>query len=151
MNSYYIVTTYLKDILSADENVHTVIHGKTEDKDLYKKSIYPLAHILPQAAPFSSTRVNQFTFEIAVLDQRDLSKSLEEDKFEGNDNQLDNLTTTFSVLNRLIATLRLQNNEDMIELVSNTDATPVLFKDHNLMDGWSVTITLSIPNNITVC
>lgn len=152
MNSYYKVTKLIKDILQANEDVHTVVHGKTEDKDLYKKSIYPLAHINPISSPFTSSQMNEFTFEIAVLDQRDLSKQDIENKFESNDNLIDNLNTCHAVLNNLISTLRLQNNDDMIELTSVGTATPILFKDHNILDGWLVSVTLSIPNNIiSVC
>ena len=152
MNSYHIAIDTIRTILKNHPDVNTVVHGKTNEKDLYKKSIYPLAHINPIGSSFASSQENVFVFEIAVLDQRDLStNNLVEDKFDGNDNLIDNLNTCHAVLNNLITRLRLQENNGL-ELLTVSDATPVLFTDHNIMDGWLITITVALPNTvIAVC
>lgn len=148
MTSYYKVTNLIKEILQSNEDVHTVVHGKVEDKDIYKKNIYPLAHLNPTGSDFSNVMISQFTFDIAVLSVRDISNDDDYDKFEGNDNEIDNLNTCHAVLNDLVTTLRLQPNNDLIEVISVSGAIPVLFKEHNLLDGWIITITLGIPNNV---
>ncbi len=150
MNQFYKVVDLIKTRLEENQNVHTVLFGRTEDKDLYKKNIYPIAHINPVESAIES-KVSSFTFEIASLDQRDLSKQPITDKFEGNDDLQDNLNVTYAILNDLVTWLLRQNNEDLIELSSQSSLTPLLFKDHNLLDGWVVRITLIIPNTITVC
>ena len=148
MNSYYKATTILREILEANEDVNTVLHGKSDDKDLYKKSIYPLAHINPVSSSFDSSQANTFTFEIAVLDQRDLSSNSQtEDKFYGNANEIDNLNTAHSVLNDLLTRLRLNYN-DGLEVIGVSPAQPVLFKDFNLLDGWLISLTVTMPNDI---
>lgn len=151
MNQFYLVVDLLKERLQNNPNVNTVVLSRTEEKDLYKKSIYPLVQINPVSAPMTSSQVSYFSFEIAALDQRDISKSIATDKFEGNDNLQDNLNITYTILNDLVSWLRRQNNEYRIELYNVTDATPILFNDYSLLDGWFVEVTLMIPNNQSVC
>lgn len=151
MNQFYLTVDLLRDRLEGNENVNTVVFGRTEDRDLYKKSIYPLVHINPTSAPMNSTQVSYFSFEIAALDQRDISKAPITDKFEGNDNLQDNLNITYTILNDLVTWLKLNNNSNYIELESVSDAAPILFNDYNLLDGWLITVTLKIPNNQSIC
>ena len=148
MNSYFKATKIIREILTANPDVATVIHGKTNDRDLYKMNLFPLAHINPINADFSSSQLNTFVFEIAALEIREISKNNEiEDKFYGNDNEVDNLTKCHSILNRLITKLRLLENDDL-ELTSVTPATPLLLTEKNLLDGWVIQLTVTIPNNI---
>ena len=151
MNAFYLVVDFLRSRLEDNPNNNTVVFGRTEDKDLYKKSIYPLTHINPVSAPMSSSQVSYFSFEIACLDQRDISKSVATDKFEGNDNLQDNLNITYTILNDLVNYIRLQNNNYNIEIESISDASPIIFNDYNLLDGWFISITLKIPNNQSIC
>lgn len=151
MNQFYLVVDFLRQRLENNPNNNTVIFGRTNEKDLYKKSIYPLTHINPVSAPMTSSQVSYFSFEIACLDQRDISKSIAIDKFEGNDNFQDNLNITYTILNDLVNYIRIQNNNYNIEIESVSDATPIIFNDYNLLDGWFITITLKIPNNQSVC
>ena len=151
MNAFYLVVDFLRNRLESNPNNNTVVFGRTEDRDLYKKSIYPLTHINPVSAPMSSSQVSYFSFEIACLDQRDISKSVATDKFEGNDNLQDNLNITYTILNDLVNYIRLQNNNYSIEIESVSDAQPIIFNDYNLLDGWFISLTLKIPNNQSVC
>lgn len=151
MRGFYLTVQLLKDLLEEDINVHTIVHGLKSTMDINKKNIFPLAHLQVT----SSTADNQyisFTFEIAVLDIRNISKKIVTDKFLQNDNELDNLNTTHAVLNRLITKLRLRNNTDKIELNNIPTITPIIFEEMNLLDGWRTEIELIIPNTeINVC
>ena len=151
MNQFYLVVDFLRQRLENNPNVNTVVFSRTDEKDLYKKSIYPLVQINPTSAPMTSSQVSYFSFEIACLDQRDISKSITTDKFDGNDNIQDNLNITYTILNDLVSWLRLQNNNNYIELESVSDATPIIFNDYNLLDGWFITLTLKIPNKQSIC
>ncbi len=150
MNQFYLTIDLLKQRLLNNVNVNTVIEARDGDKDLYKKNIYPLAVVNPISADFSNSRVTFFTFEIAVLDQRDISKE-PGDKYNGNDNYIDNLNITSTIINDLVNYLRLQNNDDLIELVSVTDANKVEMSGYNLLDGFYITLKLSIPNTQNYC
>lgn len=151
MNQFYLVVDLLRERLQNNPNVNTVVFGRTEERDLYKKSIYPLVHINTTSAPMNSSQVSYFSFEIAALDQRDISKEPATNKFDGNDDLQDNLNITYTILNDLVNWLRLQNNNYYIELDSVSNASPIIFKDYNLLDGWLITITLKIPNNQSIC
>jgi len=146
MNAFYLVTDFIRKRLSENPNVNTVVFARTDEKDLYKKNIYPIAHINPIEAPFTSSKVNTFSFEVGVFDQRDISNDLVIDKFEGNDNVQDNLNITYMILDDLVRYVRDYNNDLNIELASVTAAKPLLFTDINILDGWVITITLKIPN-----
>ena len=151
MRGFYLSIQLLKDLLEEDINVHTIVHGLKSTMDINKKNIFPLAHLQVT----SSTADNQFisfTFEVAVLDIRNISKKIVTDKFLQNDNELDNLNTTHAVLNRLITKLRLRNNDDKIEINNTPTITPIIFEEMNLLDGWRTEIELIIPNTeINVC
>jgi hypothetical protein len=151
MNNYYRIIELVRARLAENPMVNTLIFARVEEKDLYKKNLYPLAHIIPQASPWTTQQVNQVSLQIRVVEQRDINKMHTNTKFEGNDNILDNLNVTHTIINDLLTYLSLQNNEDYIELVNVSNLEPILFNDHNLLDGWGVTITLSIPNDISVC
>ena len=151
MNNFYTIIELIRERLSDNPMVNTLIFAKIEDEDLYKKNLYPLAHIIPQSSPWTTSQVNNFTLQIRVVDQRDINKLHTNTKFEGNDNILDNLNTCYTIINDLLTYLSLQNNDDKIELTSVSSIEPILFKESNILDGWAVTITLSIPNTISVC
>ena len=153
MRGYYKCCEVFNKILREDMDVNTRIHGRTEDRDLYKKNIYPMVHIVPRQNIFPmNNNTLRYSFEIAAMDVRDISKSLEEDKFEGNDNQIDNLNTCSTILNRLISRLRKQDNDGIYILDGDITADVFLFRDHNLLDGWVINITLVVPNDeLDIC
>jgi aspartyl aminopeptidase len=151
MKSYYKIVELLRNRLQQNPDVNTVIHGDFSQADKNKKNIYPLAIINPVSASFGNANVNEFTFEIAVLDQRDLSTDEIKDKFLGNDNEIDNLNMCHAVLNGLINYIRNSYNDDDIELIAASSVTPLIFTNLNILDGWGLTITVSIPNTISGC
>jgi hypothetical protein len=150
MNQFHRATDLVKARLTENPYVKTVLFGVSQEKDLYKKSIYPIAHIVPVSAPMGTRRMrtnasNLFAFEVAVMDQRDVSKSISTDKFDGNDNLQDNLNICYAIINDLISYLSVVNNDQNIQLEEVNDLTPILFKDFNLLDGWVCRFVLTVP------
>jgi hypothetical protein len=130
--------------------VNTITQG-TDIIDNVKKNIFPLAHIniLNASAPGQS---NTFTFEIAVLDIRNVSKVKSNDKFLGNDNEIDNLNTCHAIINYALTKMQLERNAFDIEIETISELSPILLEFTNMLDGWKVNLTLSIPNNLmSVC
>ena len=150
MNTFYKTTEYLKDTFKSNPDVNTIIFGKQNETDLYKKNIYSLVHIIPTGANYN-TRTAVYSFRVISLDQRDISKSVQDDKYEGNDNQQDNLNLTDTILRHFILTLLNQHNDDSIDLVNYSEAKPLLLSNTNLLDGWYIDVTLQLPNQISVC
>jgi hypothetical protein len=130
--------------------VNTITQG-TDIIDNVKKNIFPLAHIniLNASAPGQN---NTFTFEIAVLDIRNVSKVKSNNKFLGNDNEIDNLNTCHAIINYALTKMQLERNEFDIEIETISELSPILLEFTNMLDGWKVNLTLSIPNNaMSVC
>lgn len=151
MRGFYLTIQLLKDLLEQDTDVHTIVHGLRSGMDINKKNIFPLVHLQVTNSQADNQYIS-FTFEVAVLDLRNISKEIVTDKFLKNDNELDNLNTTHAVLNRLITKLRLRNNESKIQLNNVPTLTPIIFEEMNLLDGWRTELELIIPNTeINVC
>jgi hypothetical protein len=145
MKSFYNSIDYIKSTLEKAPLLNTITHG-TDIIDNTKKSIFPLAHINILSSSIGSGEV-KFTFEVAVVDIRNVSKIKVNDKFLGNDNELDNLNTCHAILNFMITNMRLQRNEFDIELLNEPNLQPILMAFTNMLDGWKCEIELSVPNN----
>ena len=151
MREFYTAINYLKSILDADINVHTITHGLRSMTDIEKKNIFPLCHLQITSSNVDTTSIT-FTFEIVVVDLRMTVKEIVTDKWRSNDNELDNLNTCHAVLNRLVSTLRNKQNNFNIDLNNTPLLQPIIFEDSNLLDGWRTEIELIMPNTeISVC
>jgi hypothetical protein len=156
MKEFYDLIDKIYEELNSSEFVSTVTFGNIMDVDLSKQSIFPLSHINIQDAVFGEHTIT-FSIQVIAMDLVDESK---EDKFDtdstpyqGLDNKHDVLNTQLAVINRLQSKLRRGDlNDD--NYVLDTDATATMFEDRfeNLMTGWALTLSISIPNNVvTVC
>ena len=151
MNNFYKAVKLIEDRLKNNELVNRVVFARTEEKDLFKKSVYPLAHIQPIEIPSSNSQVRKYTFVVGVFEQRDINKETETTSFEGNDDVIDNLNLCDTILNDLVTYLTVADIGDW-ELDSVSSTQPVLLQDINLLDGMVVSITLVAPNNeISIC
>jgi hypothetical protein len=156
MKEFYDLIDKIYEELNSSEFVNTVTFGNIMDVDLSKQSIFPLSHINIQDAVFGDHTIT-FSIQVIAMDLVDESK---EDRFASNsvpykglDNKHDVLNTQLAVINRLQSKLRRGDlNDD--NYVLDTDATATMFEDRfeNLMTGWALTLSISIPNNaVTVC
>jgi hypothetical protein len=156
MKEFYDLIDKLYEELNSSEFVSTVTFGNIMDVDLSKQSIFPLSHINIQDAVFGEHTIT-FSIQVIAMDLVDESK---EDRFDsdstphqGLDNKHDVLNTQLAVINRLQSKLRRGDlNDD--NYVLDTDATATMFEDRfeNLMAGWALSLSISIPNNVvTVC
>ena len=156
MKEFYDLIDKIHDTLNSSNFVNTVTFGNIMDVDLSKQSIFPLSHINIQDATFSD-HVITFSMQVIAMDIVDESK---EDRFSndakpyrGLDNKQDVLNTQLAVINRLQSKLRRGDlNDD--NYVLDADATATMFEDRfeNLLTGWALNLTISIPNNVvTVC
>lgn len=156
MKEFYDLIETINEELNSNDFVNTVTFGNIMDVDLAKQSIFPLSHVNIQDATFSDHTIT-FSMQVIAMDIVDESK---EDKFDddskpyqGLDNKQDVLNTQLTVINRLQSKLRRGDlNDD--NYVLDSDATATMFEDRfeNLMAGWALSLTISIPNNVvTVC
>ena len=151
MKEFYDLIDKIHEALISNSFVNTVTFGNIMDVDLAKQSIFPLSHINIQDAEFGEHTIT-FSIQIIAMDLVDESK---QDKFDTNsvpykglDNKHDVLNTQLSVINSLQSSLRrggLNNDNYILE----TDATATMFEDRfeNLLTGWALNLSISIPNN----
>lgn len=147
MNSFYKIVEHIKGRLDNNKNVGTTIFSSQDHSDLNKKNIYPIVYINPISAPVNGIGLSSFSFEVAAMDQRDESNEFLTDKFTGNDNLIDNLNITHSILNDLYTYLEMDPNDSDIILDNASAMTPIYSQQANLLDGWLFNITLKIKND----
>jgi hypothetical protein len=145
-NAVYKGLEVLAGYLNEDIDVTTIMSAEEDEIDFNKKDIFPLANIRFNGANFDT---QQMTFEVTYLDIRDIVKTVITDKFNGNDNRWDNINQAHAVLNSLVTKLKLKRNEYDIELESTSEPLLIVGGFSNMLDGMSLIITLTYPNNQT--
>ena len=131
--------------LNDDTRIKTIFSANEDELDFNKKDMYPMANVRINSNDFNT---NDITFEITVVDQRDVNKRQITNKLNGNDNRWDNWSLAYDVLRSVInKTEKLQNDEN-ISFV--TSSSPLLIDNAfaNGLDGYSVLITLNFPNTL---
>lgn len=150
MNQYTEVLYYIKSLGESDVFVNTITKG--QEIDLNKGNIFPLLNIDINTGSFTNGQTIIFNIELSCLDIRDINKEIVDDKFWSNDNEVDNHNSTLATLNRLWLIMKRDFNENNITASENPPLQKITFSDKNLLDGWSLTFDLEIPNTtISLC
>jgi hypothetical protein len=150
MKAYYNLIDKIHTYLDGNPNVNTVTFGDIMDVDLSKQAIYPLVHVTISNITFSEA-VMSINLNVAAMDVVDEDKDDKQDKTDphlGLDNKQDILNTQLTVVNGLQSSLRRgELYEDAYQL--NQDVSAKLFQDRyeNLLTGWTLNMTIQIPNN----
>jgi hypothetical protein len=150
----YDILTTIKNHLEANAQVNTVTFGDIMDIDLNKQSIFPLAHMLIDNATISN-QTAQFSISVLCMDVAEVSKEDTRDEaepFYGVGNEQDILNTQFYVVNDLVQALKRGDLfSDKYQLDGDPSCEPFMDRYENLLVGWSVTLSISVPNNIDIC
>ena len=140
---YALVYTKLKETLNNNPLVNLVTEGLTDEIDLGKQTIFPLAHIVISSASFQDNAVS-FSLDIYCMDIVDISD-------DGVDNKIDVMNTQYNILLRLYEDLRRGNLWDEKLEISSMDITAFEQAYENYLAGWSASISVLIPNHMTIC
>ena len=151
MKGFYSITEKLKAHFEADPITNTITEGSIFDVDLNKQTIFPLVHLMVNSATFE-TNVVRFNVSLIAMDIVDISKKEVTDLFRGNNNEQDVLNTQLEVLNRAYALL-LHGDlwDDKFVVDGNPNCEPFTERFENLLAGWTMTLDILIPNEVTVC
>jgi hypothetical protein len=151
MKGFYDITNKLHTHFIADPIVNTVTEGDIFEVDLNKQTIFPLVHMMINNASFE-TNVVRFNVSLIAMDIVDISKKATTDVFRGNSNEQDVLNTQLEVLNRAYA-LMLHGNlwDDKYVVDGNPTCEPFTERFENFMAGWTMTLDILIPNEVTIC
>ena len=150
MNYFDIIDT-LKDHFESDELISTVSQGDIFDINLNKVDIFPMTHIIVNTATFEEN-VIRYNISILAMDIVDISKDETTDKFDGNDNELYVLNTMLAVLNRCYELLRRGTlYTDKFQVDGTPTCEPFTERLENNLSGWTMTLDVLIPNDMTIC
>ena len=148
---YFDIIDKLKAHFDGDVLVNTVTQGNLFDIDLSKQTIFPLVHIIVNTASLESNVV-RYNISILAMDIVDITKDEEENKFDGNDNELYVLNTQLQVLTRCYELLlRGDLWSDKFQIDGNPSCEPFVDRFENKLAGWVATFDLIVQNDMTIC
>ncbi len=155
MRAYYDITEKLRDWLVGNELINVVTIGDISEVDLNKQGIFPLAHVIVNAASLDE-RVITFDISILLIDVVDTAVVSTKDvpeAFKGDNNLQDVYNSMLAVGNELSQQLmRGDLFSDYFQVVDAIDAEPFQDRFANALAGWSVNFSIEVPNNDTgVC
>ena len=149
--NYFDIIDELKAHFENDELITTVSQGDIFDIDLNKQTIFPLLHIIVNTATFEEN-VIRYNISLLAMDIVDISKEETTDRFTGNDNELYVLNTMLAVLNRCYELLRRGTlYTDKFQVDGNPSCEPFTERMESNLSGWTMTVDISIPNDMTIC
>ena len=149
--NYFDIIDELKAHFENDELITTVSQGDIFDIDLNKQTIFPLLHIIVNTASFEENVV-RYNISLLAMDIVDISKEETTDRFTGNDNELYVLNTMLAVLNRCYELLRRGTlYTDKFQVDGNPTCEPFTERMENNLSGWTMTVDILIPNDMTIC
>ena len=143
MEGYSLLYNKLFEALDSMPFVNIVTEGLSDEIDLSKQTIFPLAHIVINTATPIDNAVT-FNVTIYAMDIVDISD-------DGRNNKVDVMNTQYNVLLRLYEQLRRGNLwSDKIEVET---FSMIAFEQayENFFDGWQSNMKLVIPNHMTIC
>lgn len=150
MNETSTINKFNVALFEDNALVNTISTIKTGLIDLNKENIYPLVNMDMLSADVQND-VIVFDFRITIVSQRDIRPQKTDSKLLSDSNYIDNINETLSIAQRFINVLTRQNNDENIEIVSQSDIDILDNWRGGGLDGVQFTIELSIPNGDTSC
>lgn len=154
MTSIYDIIEQIKGFLRDHPIVNYVTYGDITQVDLNKTTMFPLTHFFVRNTTITEHAM-RVTVSLLFLDIVDYTKD-----FNSNDlgdrqdasNLIDVYNTQLQIANALVQDLRRGDlYRDKFQLVGDPLCEPFKDRFENELAGWSMDITIDIPNNISVC
>lgn len=148
MTKYYELLSTLKASAEETNLVNMITQGDITAIDIQKNMRYPLVHIIVNNATFQNQTI-RFNVDIICADILDVNKESVTDIFRGNDNEIDILNNTLTILNRMFEVFRRNPNDFEVD----TDATlnPFVMRFENGLAGWQLTFDVVTYSNMSIC
>jgi len=154
MTGIYDIIKTIKTHLREHPIVNTVTFGDISNVDLNKTTMFPLSHFLLQQSTITNNTI-QVNLSFLFLDITSKSNDFNSNDLGGRetgDNLIDVYNTQLQIANDLISELRRGDLfSDKYQLVGDPICTPFSDRFEHELAGWSVDITINIPNNISIC
>jgi hypothetical protein len=151
MNQYTQVLNYLNQ-LAVEAGANTVTKDAPSDIDLQKENIYPLVNISIANGSFTNGQTINFNVLIEAFTIRDINKEVVNDKFYGNDNEVDNHNEMLAIINRMWTSMYRDFEDNLITASENPAFEKVTLDGLNMLDGWELTFAIDVPNtDLNLC
>jgi hypothetical protein len=151
MTGYYNILNGLKTHFDSDAITNTITQGDIFQVDLNKQTIFPLVHLMVNSSTLQANTI-KFNVSIIAMDIVDISKSEVTDLFQENNNELDVLNTQHAVLNRCFQQLLHGNLWDGKYVIDGEPSLePFTERFENFLAGWTMTLDILVPNEMTIC
>lgn len=149
VEGFYTVTELIKDQLQQIEHINKVTYGDFASFSVEKNEIYPVANFLITSVEYQGSTV-VYNISLLVGDLIDISNEDKQDDFTGNDNTHDIFNTQGLVIQKLHNKLKSMRSRQ-IELIDFTAAEPFMDKHPDNIAGWTVSFSLAVRNDISIC
>jgi len=151
MTGYYNLLDKLKTHFDSDAIVNTITQGDIFKVDLAKQTIFPLIHIMVNSCTIDE-QTTTWNVSLIAMDVVDISKTLTTDVFLGNDNEIDVLNTQHAVLNRVYDIMKRGTlMYDLFQVEGTATLEPFTERFENYLAGWTMTLDIVTPNQMTIC
>jgi len=154
MTSIYDIIEQIKGFLRAHPIVNYVTYGDITQVDLNKTTMFPLTHFFVRNTTITEHAL-RVTVSLLFLDIVDYTKDFNSDDLgdrQDASNLIDVYNTQLQIANALVQDLRRGDlYRDKYQLVGDPLCEPFKDRFENELAGWSMDITIDIPNNISVC
>jgi hypothetical protein len=145
MNQYTELLKYLKT-LAEKYGANTVTKDAPDSIDLEKTNIYPLVNISIANGSFSNGSTINFNVAIEVITNRDKNNTVINDKFYGNDNEIDNYNDTLAIINKMWTAMFRDFEENNITASESPSFEKISLEGVNMLDGWELSFDVEVPN-----
>jgi len=154
MTNIYDVIATIKTFLRDHPIVNSVTFGDIFQVALNKTEMYPLSHFSLGETVMAGNTV-RVSLDFLFLDIVDYSKD-----YDGTDNGnrqdksnlVDVYNTQLQIANALISELRRGDlYRTKYQLVGDPVCSPFKDRYEHELAGWGVTITIDLPNNLSIC
>jgi hypothetical protein len=154
MTSIYDIIEQIKGFLRDHPIVNYVTYGDITQVDLNKTTMFPLTHFFVRNTTITEHAM-RVTVSLLFLDIVDYTKDFNENDLgdrQDASNLIDVYNTQLQIANALVQDLRRGDlYRDKYQLVGDPLCEPFKDRFENELAGWSMDITIDIPNNISVC
>lgn len=143
MEGYSFFYNTIKSYIEQSPFVNVFGEGMGDEIDLSKQTLYPLSYMVVESATPQQNAV-EFTFTLYAMDIVDISDTKVNNKHSV-------MNTQYNVLLRFYEDLR--RGELWGDKMQMTSFSMQAFEQaySNYVAGWSASITVIIPNHMTIC
>jgi len=145
MNQHTELLNYLK-LLAEKFGANTVTRDAPDNIDLQKTNIYPLVNLSIASGSFSNGSTINFNVAIEAITNRDINNEFVNDKFWGNDNEVDNYNDTLAIINKMWTAMFRDFEENNITASESPSFEKITLEGVNLLDGWELSFDVEVPN-----